>query len=88
MTVAERMTDASRSAKQYAADVVIIDAGSSRVEAAREAARVQIITGSVGVVLVGNERGEGVSGSPVLSKWGPLSELVGAVKNASPNGRR
>ena len=82
------MADASRIAKRQAADVVVIDAESSTVAAAREAARVQIINGSVGVVLLADERGEDVSGMPVLSKWGPFGELVGAIRSACPHGRR
>ena len=88
VTVAERMTDASRIAKRQAADVVVIDAGPSMVAATREVARVRIINGAVGVVLVGNQRGEDASGMPVLSKWGPFGELVGAITSACPNGGR
>jgi uncharacterized membrane protein (UPF0127 family)/CheY-like chemotaxis protein len=88
VTVAERTADASRVAKREAADVVVIDAGSSLAEATREAARVQLVNRTVSVLVVGEHCEERPSAMRLLPKWGSIDELYGAIESACSNANR
>jgi uncharacterized membrane protein (UPF0127 family) len=88
VTVAERMTDASRLAKRENAAVVVIDAVSSLAEATREATKVQIINRAVGVLLMGEHREEHSSGIRVLPKWGSFEEFYRAIESVCSHASR
>jgi uncharacterized protein len=92
--VSDRTVGVAELASRERADVVVLDAGSSLTVASREAARAQTLECPVAVVVVGDDPEEGLSGMPVLAKWGPFQGLYGAIENArltasqgSPNGR-
>jgi uncharacterized protein len=88
VTIAERITSGSELAKPGNTEVVVIDGASSLREAAREAAKVRTLDPPVGVVLVGEDREEGASATPVLPKWGSFDQLYAAIENARPNSTR
>ena len=82
VTLGERLTDAAVLAERENAEVVVIDAGSSLTVATREAALIQTLDPPVGVVLVRDEREEGLTALPVLAKWGSFEGLYGAIQHA------
>jgi hypothetical protein len=84
VTVSERMDLASLRAVRERAEVVVIDADSSPTAAAHEAAKIQKLDPSVGIVLVGDKRISAAPTMPVLAKWS-FDELYGAIKCARPN---
>jgi uncharacterized membrane protein (UPF0127 family) len=85
VTLAECVSDLPRVAKRAGADVVVIDAGSSMREAAREAAKIKLAGAGVGVVCVSDKPEESVSAMPVLPKWGSFEALYRAVESARPD---
>ena len=83
VTLGERLTDAAVLAERENAEVVVIDAGSSLTVATREAALIQTLDPPVGVVLVRDEREEGLTALPVLAKWGSFEGLYGAIQGVA-----
>jgi uncharacterized membrane protein (UPF0127 family) len=64
---------------QEDADVVVIDA--SRVFLAASATR-EVGARPAGVVLVADEPGTALETAPLLAKWGPFEDLLGAIEAA------
>jgi uncharacterized membrane protein (UPF0127 family)/CheY-like chemotaxis protein len=85
VTLHERMTDVAELAKQEAADVVILDAGSSLTAAAFEVGQIEKLDPPVGVVVVGDVADESLSAMPVLARWGPFDGLFNAVEQSRPS---
>jgi hypothetical protein len=88
VTVGEPVANVAELAERENAEVVVIDAGSSLTVATREAAQIQTLDPPVGVVLVRDEREEGLSALPVLAKWGSFGGLYGAIQHARPTRNR
>jgi uncharacterized protein len=88
VTFGERLVGVAELAVRESAEVVIIDAGSSLPVATREAAQIQTLVPPVGVVLVRDERQEGLTTMPVLEKWGSIDGLYSAIEHARPTQNR
>ena len=84
VTFGERLVNVAQLATRECAEVVVIDAGSSLPVATREAAQIQTLVPPVGVVLVGDERQEGLTTMPVLEKCGSFEGLYSAIEHARP----
>jgi hypothetical protein len=84
VTFGVRLANVAERARQESADVVVIDAGSSLRVATREAADIQTLDPPVGVVLVRDERQEGLSATPMVQKWGSFEDLCHAIEHARP----
>jgi len=65
---------------QEDADVVVIDA--SRLLLAASATR-EVGARPAGVVLVADEPGTALENAPLLAKWGPFEDLLGAIEAAA-----
>lgn len=85
VTFGDRLAKVAELAKQESAEVVVIDAGSSLPVAAREAVEIQALDPPVGVVLVRDDRQEGLSAMPMVEKWGPFQDLCDAIEHARPS---
>jgi uncharacterized membrane protein (UPF0127 family)/CheY-like chemotaxis protein len=81
VTHGEQIDAATVRARPEDPDVVVIDAGSSQVAAAREARNLQTLDPPVGVVVVSDAPSSAVPTVPVLAKWGPFDELYAAIKS-------
>ena len=88
VTQGEHLANVAELATRGRAEVVVIDAGSSLPVATREAAQIQTLVPPVGVVLVRDERQEGLTTMPVLEKWGSFDGLYGAIERARPTRNR
>lgn len=95
VTLAEDTEDLVELIRREGPEVVVLDAGASPAEAAREAAQIDTLVPAVGTVVVGEEAHDGSSAIPMLAKWGSFDSLYGAIEQARPtrtqetsNGRR
>lgn len=90
VAVGERMANVAQLAKSEAADVVVLDAGNALTAAAFHAAQIALLSRPVGLVVVGEEPGDGLAALPMLPKWQGFDRLYNAVEEArvSVNGRR
>ena len=88
VTFGEPLANVVELATRERAEVVVIDASSSLPVATRQAAQIQALVPPVGVVLVHDERQEGLATMPVLEKWGSLDVLYGAIEHARPTPSR
>ena len=86
VTLREQMTGVAELAEREGAEVVILDAGTSLTAAAHEAAQIEKLDPPVGVVVVGDEPGSGLSAMPVLPKWGSFDGLYHAVEQSRRKG--
>jgi hypothetical protein len=83
VSVGEPSASVAELAERERAEVVVIDAGGSLTDAARDTAQIRLLDRPVGVVVVGDAT-EGLSTLPVLSKWGSFDSLCGAIEHARP----
>jgi uncharacterized membrane protein (UPF0127 family) len=81
VTVGDR-PGAAEQARRERAEVVVLDASSSPVAAAREAGLIEALSPPVGVVVVGDR--DDVLSRQVLSKWGSFERLCLAIERARP----
>ena len=69
-------------ADRFLADVVLLDAGISRAEAARLANQLHALTCSPAVLVVTANGNKGEAGMRVVEKWEPIDELVEEIEAA------
>jgi hypothetical protein len=84
VTLAEDTEDLVELIRREGPEVVVLDAGASPAEAAREAAQIDTLVPAVGTVVVGEEPHDGPSTIPMLAKWGSFDSLYGAIEQARP----
>jgi hypothetical protein len=80
VTLGEQIDAATIGARREDLDVIVIDADSSPVAAARLARNFQTLDPFLGVVVVSDAQSAAVPTVPVLAKWGPGDELYGAIR--------
>lgn len=82
VTTSDNARGVAQLAPRDRADVVVIDAGALLTAAARTADLVGSLVPPVGVVIVADEAESGLPHMPMLPKWGPIEDLVGAIEDA------
>jgi uncharacterized membrane protein (UPF0127 family)/CheY-like chemotaxis protein len=82
VSVADSAEQALELAGRDNAEVIVLDAGRSLTEAARNVATLQALSPPVGVVVVADEAEQGLLDLPVLDRWGSFEALYAAVEDA------
>lgn len=79
VTVTGRVSGLAEEATVAGVDVVVVDAGQHAAAAALEAARLEALHPTVGLVLVSDAVPEELQRTPVVARWGSLDLLVEAI---------
>lgn len=80
VAVGDQVSTMAEDAVRERADVVVLDAGTVPSLAALEAARLEAMNPSVGMVLVSDAVGSELPATPVLPKWGSFDGLYDAIE--------
>lgn len=80
VVVGDQVSTMAEDALRERADVVVLDAGTVPSLAALEAARLEAMNPSVGMVLVSDAVGSELPATPVLPKWGSFEGLYDAIE--------
>jgi uncharacterized membrane protein (UPF0127 family)/CheY-like chemotaxis protein len=82
VTLADRTSNIADLAKREAADVVLLDVGSSLTDGAHAAAQIEALDPLVGMVVVADEAEPTLSAMPVRAKWDSFEELFTSIERA------
>jgi uncharacterized membrane protein (UPF0127 family) len=88
VSVAERLSNAAELARRDRADVVVLDGSGSLAAAADQAAAIEEVDPTTGVVVVAELPDRGLLDLSLVAKWGSFDGLYGAIENARPTRSR
>jgi len=80
VTIGEQLASMAEVAARERVDVVVLDTGAVPALAALEAARLEAMNPSVGMVLVSDGLGQALPATPVVPKWGSFDGLYDAIE--------
>ncbi len=80
VTIGEQMASMAEVAAREHVDVVVLDTGALPALAALEAAKLEALNPSVGLVFVSDGLGHALPSTPVLPKWGSFDGLYDAIE--------
>ncbi len=80
VTIGEQMASMAEVAAREHVDVVVLDTGALPALAALEAAKLEALNPSVGMIFVSDGLGQALPATPVLPKWGSFDGLYDAIE--------
>jgi uncharacterized membrane protein (UPF0127 family)/CheY-like chemotaxis protein len=80
VTIGEQMASMAEVAARERVDVVVLDTGALPALAALEAAKLEALNPSVGMIFVSDGIGQALPSTPVLPKWGSFDGLYDAIE--------